>query len=44
MISAKRIVNLFHQTGGGDEFTKTATEFAYERLVALGAILETRNL
>jgi hypothetical protein len=40
MISAKRIVTLFHQTGGGGEFTKLAEEFTEAQLAPLRVYLD----
>ena len=40
MISASRILSQFRQTGGGDEFTKTATEFADDQMAPFREFLQ----
>jgi len=44
MISEKRIVALFRQTGGGDEFTKPADEFTDEQRAHLGNTLREERV
>ncbi len=43
MISAKRILSQFRRTGGGDEFTKTAAEFADEQIAPLRDLLRNEQ-